>query len=254
MVDFPDRRLVAGATESVERPLLSVLIAVYNGAPYLGEALESVYQQEYRPLEVVVVDDGSTDGSAAIARGYGDRLVYAYQENAGDGSARNHATRLASGELLAFLDADDRFTPSRLERMYAALVADPGLDMVFGHVHEFLSPELTEAERAGIRPPADGATAWLAPGGMVIRRESFDRVGPFVESLRLGAVVDWCGRAADAGLRSEVIPDVVLERRLHLTNTTLVSTEHRANYIDVVKAALNRRRALAQEAEDPSAS
>jgi glycosyltransferase involved in cell wall biosynthesis len=152
-------------------PLISVMIGVYNAAPYLAEAIDSVFAQSYRPLELIVVDDGSDDGSAEVARGYGDRVTYAYQENAGNGSARNHAVRLASGELFAFLDADDRFVTGKLDLQSAALAGDRELDMVFGHVREFLSPELTDADRAAIRPPAPGPSPWTAPNLMLIRRE-----------------------------------------------------------------------------------
>src|SRR3954464_13964239 len=102
------------------QPLISVMIGVYNAERYLAEAIESVFAQSYRPLELIVVDDGSDDGSGDIARGYGDGLSYARQENAGNGSARNHAVRLASGELFAFLDADDRFLPEKPEHELAA--------------------------------------------------------------------------------------------------------------------------------------
>src|SRR5205814_4520552 len=103
-----------GGKRSGVQPLISVLIGVYNGAPYLGEAIDSVFAQSYRPFELIVVDDGSTDGSAEVARRYGDSLTYAYQENAGNGSARNHAARLASADLFAFLAADDIAPPDRL--------------------------------------------------------------------------------------------------------------------------------------------
>ena len=231
----------------MERPLLSVMIGVYNAAPYLAEAIESVFAQPYRPLELIVVDDGSDDGSAAVAKSFGDSLVYAYQENGGNGSARNHAVRLASGELFAFLDADDRFTPDKLELQWAALVTDPELDVVFGHVKEFCSPELTEVQRAGIRPPAPEPMPWTAPNLMLIRRESFVRVGPFSESLKVGVTVDWYARATEAGLRSLMLPQVVLERRLHLTNNGLREQASRSQYAHVLKAALDRRRALADE-------
>src|SRR6476659_1934777 len=119
------------------------MIGAYNAEPYVAEAIESVFAQTYRPLELIVVDDGSTDGTAAVVQSYGDRVTYAFQENGGNGSARNHAVRLAAGELFAFLDADDRFVPDKLERQWDALQADPDLSIVFGHVQEFVSPELT---------------------------------------------------------------------------------------------------------------
>src|SRR6266700_818813 len=200
------------------RPLISVMIGVYNAERYLAEAIDSVFAQSCRPLELIVVDDGSDDGSGEVARRYGAALTYARQENAGNGSARNHAVRLASGELFAFLDADDRFVPGKLARQFAALQADPTLDMVFGHVREFVSPELTEVQRATVRPPAPQPLPWPAPNLMLIRRESFARVGPFSESVKVGVTVDWYARAAEAGLRSAMLPEVVLERRLHLTN------------------------------------
>src|SRR5918992_3658533 len=93
------------------RQLISVMIGVYNTERYLAEAIESVFAQTYRPLELIVVDDGSTDASGEVARSYADRLHYHRQENAGNGAARNRAVELASGELFAFLDADDRFLP-----------------------------------------------------------------------------------------------------------------------------------------------
>lgn len=227
------------------RPLISVMIGVYDAERYLAEAIDSVFAQSYRPLELIVVDDGSDDGSGEIARGYGDKLTYARQENAGNGSARNHAVRLASGDLFAFLDADDRFLPGKLERQYEVLDGDADLDAVFGHVREFVSPELTEAERASVRPPAGEPLPWTAPNLMLIRRESFARVGPFSEDVKVGVTVDWYARAMEAGLRSAILPEVVLERRLHLTNNGLRERDSRQQYLHVLKASLDRRRARA---------
>ena len=233
-------------------PLISVMIGVFNAEPYLSEAIESVFAQDYRPLELIVVDDGSTDGSAGVARGYGDRLVFAQQENAGNGAARNHAVRLATGEIYAFLDADDRFTAGKLDLQWGVLESDPAVDVVFGHVQEFVSPELTEAQKAAVRPPAPEPMPWTAPNLMLIRREAFARVGPFSESLRVGVTVDWYARATEAGLRSVMLPDVVLERRLHLTNNGLREQSSRNQYTHVLKAALDRRRALAEGASEDS--
>lgn len=226
----------------MDRRLISVMIGAYNAASYLAEAIDSVLAQTYRPLELIVVDDGSDDGSAEVAKSYGDSLVYAHQVNAGNGAARNRAVRLASGSLFAFLDADDRFLPDKLELQAAALAADPGLDMVFGHVREFLSPELTPEQRSAIRPPAPEPAPWTAPNLMLIRREAFHRVGSFSEVLRVGVTVDWYARATEQGLRSLMLPEVVLERRLHSENNGLRERESRSQYLHVLKAALDRRR------------
>jgi glycosyltransferase involved in cell wall biosynthesis len=233
------------------KPLLSVMIGAYNAAPYLGEAIESVLAQDYEPVELIVVDDGSTDGTAEVARSFADVTVVS-QENGGNGAARNRAVENASGDLYAFLDADDRFTPGKLSLQKAALDADPGLDMVFGHVREFLSPELDEETRASLRPPAAEPMPWTAPNLMLIRRDSFHRVGPFTTAVRVGVTVDWFARAQEAGLRHTILPEVVLERRLHTQNNGLRESASRSQYLEVIRQAMERRRASAEagSAED----
>ncbi len=223
---------------------ISVVIGVYNAEPYLAEAVDSVLMQDYRPLELIVVDDGSTDGSGEVAQRYEEvRLIQ--QANAGNGSARNTGLQAATGEFLAFLDADDRFTPGKLSLQMRALDEDPDLDMVFGHVQEFVSPELDEETRATIRPPAATPMPWTAPNLMLIRRASFDRVGLFSTAVRVGVTVDWFARADEAGLRHRILPQTVLERRLHTQNNGLRERDSRSQYLQVLKAALDRRRAAA---------
>jgi glycosyltransferase involved in cell wall biosynthesis len=223
-------------------PLISVMIGVYNAEPYLAEAIVSVLAQDYVPLELIVVDDGSNDGSAEVAKSF-PQVNYFFQENAGNGAARNRAVEAATGDLFAFVDADDRFTPGKLTLQKAALDADPALDMVFGHVREFLSPELDEETRSALRPPAPEPMPWTAPNLMLIRRESFLRVGPFSTTFRVGVTVDWFARASEAGLRYAVLPEVVLERRLHTQNNGLRERGARSQYLDVIRAAMERRRA-----------
>jgi len=225
-------------------PLVSVMIGAYNAAPYLGEAIQSVLEQDYAPVELIVVDDGSTDGTADVA-GRFRQVKLIRQENGGNGAARNRAVENASGQLFAFLDADDRFTPGKLSLQKALLDADPELDMVFGHVREFLSPELDEDTRAKLRPPAPNPMPWTAPNLMLIRRESFERVGPFTTAVRVGVTVDWFARAAEAGLRYSIPPDVVLERRIHTQNNGLRERASRSQYLEVIRQAMERRRLAA---------
>ena len=236
----------------MSRPLISVMIGVYNAEPYIAEAIDSVFAQSYEPLELIVADDGSDDGTAAVVESYGDRVTYAHQENKGNGGARNLAVTLARGDYFAFLDADDRFMPDKLERQMAALEADPELDIVFGHVEEFVSPELDEETRARVRAPAE-VQPWMAPNLMLIRRESFERVGLFSETLKVGVTVDWFARADEAGLKTLMLPGVVLQRRLHTSNNGLRHADKRSQYVHVLKAALDRRRALAAAAGEESA-
>jgi glycosyltransferase involved in cell wall biosynthesis len=221
--------------------LVSVMIGVYNGARYLGEAIESVLAQTYSDRELIVVDDGSDDGSGAIAGSYGSRVKCVRQERGGMAAARNRAVEEATGSYFAFLDADDRFPPDKLERQLAVLEADPELDVVYGHVTEFLSPDLDSAARALLREPKHDLP-WPTPNLMLVKRDSFFRVGLFSTDLRVGIGVDWYARAVDLGLKSAVPPIVVLERRLHAENNGILERGFKPQYLHVLKEALDRRR------------
>lgn len=221
-------------------PLVSVLVTVYNGAPYLEEAIESALGQSHRPVEVVVVDDGSDDGSDEIARRH-PVVFERLPERRGIGAARNRAVALATGDFLTFLDADDRFPPDKLAIQLAAFRDDPTLDVVYGHVREFVSPDLSPAEAARIRPAVDRSPSHLS-GVMLIRRAGFDRVGPWADGLKVGTGVQWYMRSAEQGLRTRLLDDVLLERRLHRANNGLREAESRSQYVSIVKEALARRR------------
>ena len=226
--------------------LVSVMIPVYNGEAYLGEAIDSVLQQNYRPVEIIVVDDGSDDATGDVARRYGDAVRYSKQDRGGNGAARNRAVALATGELFTFLDADDRLVPDALERLVSTLAEDPTLEAVYGHVREFVSPDLDAEALARLRPPIDRIAGCL-PTNMLMRRETFLRVGEFPTHLRVGVTVDWSARADEMGLSTILIDDVLFERRLHSDNNGIREREHRSHYLHVVKAALDRRRALRGE-------
>lgn len=112
------------------RPLVSVIIPAHDAGEYLHETISSALAQSYTPLEVVVVNDGSTDDTAGVARAFGDRIVYADRENGGPAAARNTALGLATGSMIALLDADDRWQPNRIERCVEILEHRPEIGMV----------------------------------------------------------------------------------------------------------------------------
>ncbi len=213
------------------RPLISVIVPVYNGAPYLAQAVESVLAQGYAPIEILVVDDGSVDGTAQVAACFAE-ISYVKQERAGAAAARNRGVTLASGAYLAFLDADDLFSPGKLVEQARVLDTDPALDMVFGHVRQF---------RGSLANAGQGLPAKL-PGSLLIRRSSFERAGGFRSEWRVGEFVEWYLRASEAGLKSAMLPQVVLERRLHDDNLGLRERNSRGDYAQIVKQALDRRR------------
>jgi glycosyltransferase involved in cell wall biosynthesis len=231
--------------------LVSVMIGVYNCEDYLAEAIESVFAQTYSPIELIVVDDGSTDGTAQVAQAYVPRARYAYQERGGMGAGRNHAVSLASGKYLAFLDADDRFRPTKIAKQVEAFARDPQLDVVFGRMTEFITPDLDPDAAARLRRPVDDAP-WPTPNLMLVTREAFERVGLFSTTLRVGIGVDWYARAIELALKQEMIDDVVLERRLHTQNNGIREQASRSQYLHVLKASIDRRRAqeAARDADD----
>lgn len=220
-------------------PSISVTIPVYNCERYLGDAIESVLAQSYQPIEIIVIDDGSTDGSATVADRF--EVAYRWQPHSGVGAARNRGVGLATGEFLAFLDADDLWVESKLERQMAALGQDPELDMVFGRVEQFVSPELAPA---AARPSRNVGRALEGPhaGTLLIRRESFHQVGDFATCWQIGEFVDWYARAMEAGLKSWMLPKVVLRRRQHHTNLGIRKRSSQTDYVRILKATLDRRR------------
>lgn len=225
----------------MSRPEVSVLIAVYNGERFLRAAVESVLAQDHPALEVIVVDDGSTDRSAAAVAGLvGVRVLR--QDNAGQPAALNHGLDHASGSLLAFNDADDLWTVGRLAGQLAALGADPALEAVFGHVEQFAEADAPASVVAGLSEERRIQPSRLHTA-MLIRRPAFDRIGRFDASLRVGGVVEWADRARRAGLREQMLEDVVLRRRLHSANIGLQQRDAaRADYLALARAALARRR------------
>src|SRR5690349_18059587 len=114
----------------MKAPLISVVIPAYNAAAFLAPTLASVFAQDHRPIEVILVDDGSTDDTLAIARNWSPVLRVCHQDNAGPASARNRGIAMAQGDYLAFIDADDTWLPGRLRHHLAILTDRPDLDMV----------------------------------------------------------------------------------------------------------------------------
>jgi glycosyltransferase involved in cell wall biosynthesis len=230
-------------------PAVSVIIPVYNCERYLAEAIRSVLAQTSPPLEVIVVDDASADGSASVAQSFGAPVRYSLQPKAGAGAARNRGAELARGSHFAFLDADDLWVPDKLRLQLDTLAASPELDAVFGYVRQFRSPELGAEVATSTKVPTEPIAGYHA-GTMLIRREAFTRVGPFETGWQVGEFVSWYLRASELGLRMRMLPEVVMERRVHDTNTVIRERNAYTQYVRVLKAALDRRRAAEGARED----
>jgi glycosyltransferase involved in cell wall biosynthesis len=224
-----------------DKSLISVIIPVYNGEKYLAEAVETVLAQTYRPIEVIIVDDGSIDGSREIAQRFARPVRYSFNSHQGPGAARNHGITMARGSFFAFLDADDLWVQDKLTRQIAVFREKPDIDMVFGYAKLFHSPELSEKLKAKLE--GAGQTMPGHIGTLLIKRDSFLRAGLFETGWRVGEFIDWYLKAIEKGLESYMLPEVVMQRRLHSGNMTIRERPAILDYVRILKASLDRRRA-----------
>jgi glycosyltransferase involved in cell wall biosynthesis len=216
-------------------------MSIYNRAEYVEEAVRSVLADTSAPHELVVIDDGSTDGADAIGTAYADRAVFLRQDHRGCAAAWNLGLRHASGEYITFCDSDDVWMPRHTGLLFTALVAESGVDAVFGVTTEFLSPEV-DADTHVTRAPYDMSRAPVG-GAMLARRAVFDAVGPFDDSMLQGYWFDWYSRFVDLGMRASFVDDVVLRRRIHTRNSSIVQSDMLGEYARALHASIVRRRA-----------
>lgn len=210
------------------RQAVSVIIPTYNYGRFIREAIESALGQTAAPLEVIVVDDGSTDETAEVVAEFGDRVRYIRQENAGVGAARNRGVEESTGEFVAFLDADDYWAPTKLEKQLAKFTEDPGVGLVHCGMREFDSET-----GATIDTHLDGleGSVWrelllwegptiIGPGGTImVSQQALDEVGGFDTRLKNGEDWEFCVRVARR-FKVGFVPELLVDYRSHGTNAT----------------------------------
>jgi glycosyltransferase involved in cell wall biosynthesis len=222
----------------VTHPLVTVVVPAYNAEHQLEQALASILAQDYEPFEVVVVDDGSTDASAAVASRFpGVRCLR--QDNAGPSAARNRGVEEARGELVAFVDADDEVPPNKLSLQVGYLLDHPEVSCVLG--------------RQEVELGDGGAPEWMGHDSvfgdfagvplmsLITSRETFQSLGGFDPGLRIAEDRDLLVRMRERGLNIAVVPEVVLRRRFHGDN---LSFERSGSHplLQSLKAKLDRAR------------
>ena len=220
--------------------LVSVVIPVYNGERFLREALDSVAAQEHEPVEVIVVDDGSVDASASIAKAAGVR--YVHQENQGIAGARNRGLELARGEFVAWLDADDVMRPGKLSAQVGHLRAHPEIGLVLtrqellvedgASIPEWMVPDATFGDPGGVEHSS-----------ALFRRSVVDDVGRFDPSYRVCEGMDWLARIRAAGIGIAVLDRKLLGRRIHGSNISSDRAAMKRELLQSLKAKIDRERA-----------
>jgi glycosyltransferase involved in cell wall biosynthesis len=206
----------SASTTRMSGPLVSVIVAVYNGARFLRPALESLLAQNYEPFETVFVDDGSEDETAEIAQSF-PGIRYIRQTNQGLAAARNAGLELARGEFLAFLDADDLLPPNKLSVQVGYLCQHPEVGCVLGR-QEIILEEGVEPPSWLSRDLLYGDVGGIPLGSAMIRRSILENLGGFDPSYLYAEDRDLFVRMRERGVEVAVLPDRVLYRRLHGSN------------------------------------
>jgi glycosyltransferase involved in cell wall biosynthesis len=228
--------------------LVSVIVPVYNGSEFLLEAITSIQGQTYRPLEIIVVDDGSTDSTPQLIAALGSEIRSIRQDNAGPSAARNAGLRLVHGEVIAFLDADDLWPPDKLSTQVQYLRDHPHIDMVMGGIQPVELPGAIHRDfRFDIQQEAPVS---VNLGGALFRSSVFDRVGMFDESMLYSEDVDLFMRIREQGVPLAILDTVTLYYRLHAHNMTNKTAAMDSYLLRAFKKSLDRRRRAHGEARN----
>jgi glycosyltransferase involved in cell wall biosynthesis len=223
-----------------DRDLVSVIIPVYNGESFLARALGSVFEQDYRSLEVLVVDDGSSDGTAQIAQHWPEAR-YFFQQNQGHGAAKNTGIENSRGEYLAFLDVDDWWAPNKLGLQVEFLKAHPQIGYVVCNTRFVL--ERGALNLPGLKPELlQQPSPALLPSALVVRREILCAVGVFDPAFETGNDSDWFFRAQDMGVLRMILPEVLLYRSIHGENQSNRIEALRRDVFRLIRASIHRKR------------
>jgi glycosyltransferase involved in cell wall biosynthesis len=221
---------------------LSIIVPAYNSEKFINAALDSIFRQSITPLEILVVDNLSTDKTAELARLYDSPVQVLSCEHQGVSFARNHALSRAKGEWISFLDADDIWADNTLELFFSTIEKDQSLDCVYGCIQNFREHIDTTGGYFSENPlPAP------MPGATMISRSALNTIGSFSETYTMGSVIEWGFRVAEANIQKMALSDVVLHRRIHDTNLCKINKDDKNVYARIVKAALVRRRNTANK-------
>lgn len=205
-----------------------MIIPVYNGERFLKEAIDSVRIQTTEPLDVIVVDDGSTDRSVEIASSYGSQVrIVQHEKNRGPSAARNTGIRLALHDVVAFLDADDLWKKDALHRRIEMLERDPRVSVVLGHVERTIQKDVP--------------IVCSSLGSAIFRKTVFETVGLLDERLRFGEDVDFFLRIKETALKIGIIPQTVQIYRIHDENSTRNIDPYETGLLQILHRSIRRR-------------
>jgi glycosyltransferase involved in cell wall biosynthesis len=223
--------------------LVSVIMPVFNAERYVEEAVRSVLSQTYKRIELICINDKSTDGSLSILESFGSEIMFVNNEkNCGTAKSRNKGVRVARGEFLAFIDNDDIWESNKLEVQMTQFQNNPDLDVSFSYMQCFISPEIGEQVKNLRYCPPDPLPGYI-PSTVVVKRTSFDKVGYFDSRWKNGESFAWILKAKEVGLKLEVVEDVLVKRRIHESNKGILApSTSKSDYLRIIRESVNRRK------------
>lgn len=225
---------------------VSVIIPVYNGEAFLAEAIQSILKQDYQPLEIIIVDDGSTDKTANVAAKFKNVAHYVYQPNNGPSAARNQGIKMAVGNVIAFLDADDLWPEESLKRQLTYLATNPEIEIVHGHLQN-MQMEIDKASKNLVEKFGKPRVSFNV-GSVVYRKSVFEKIGLFNEDLRYSEDVELLVRVKENGISWMIIDQVTLFYRRYKQSVAAADNEHTLgnmhalSLVRILKKSLDKRR------------
>lgn len=217
---------------------VSILITAYNVEKYLAEAIESALNQTYSNIEIIAVNDGSTDNSLQVLQLYKDKIVIIDQENQGLSKALNIGLKRATGELITFLDGDDILIKDKLERQLKEFENNPDLEATFGSMEQFLSPDLIEyTDKFRFQT---GKMEFKSKMTILIRSEAFKKYGLFPD-IKLQDFIVWFDNAQSKGLIFNQTSDLVVYRRIR-ENSLSQSPDYYPQLLKYLKEKIRHKR------------
>ena len=223
--------------------MVSIILPVHNAERFVLQALASIHSQIYTAYEIVVIDGGSTDGTATLIR-KADKVRFITQPGSGLADAWNAGLAAANGEYICFIDSDDLWPPYKLDIQVAYLEQHPEIEYVVGFVTYFVEP--------GCQPPPQmraeifsGAHVGYMPGTLMARRGLFRRLGGFGAEWEITPDIEWVARMQAEDVPRAVLPQVLLNKRVHETNLSTVAGPAliKRELLRLLKSSLDRRRA-----------
>lgn len=232
---------------TIQTPLVSCIIALYNGEAYVKEAIDSILAQTYSNTEILVINDGSTDNGPDIVKTYPEvRIIN--QENQGEGAARNRGIAEARGELIAFLDHDDFWHKDKLQTQVDALLQDSSLGYVLCRVKLIYEEGAEDLQWATEKEKTEKHGAFY-PSAILAHKSISDITGPFKEKVKLFTDVDWFARATDLGIKKHICPERLLYRRFHGDNLTKHSRSSKEHFFGALFESVKRKKEQAKASQ-----